>query len=133
MGFIITLYCSVGEVDAYAKEHGKEVWLCLSDDEKKSAVERANRQIHAWHGQKMLWKAGDFNFPCILQSIYIAKNGMAMDMAETATNASKGAFNDTINNIEAGAEVHFDEWAMAWMKRVMQKNRIERQPRFARG
>jgi len=133
MGVIFTLYCSVSEVEAYAKEHGIEVWICLSEDEKKSAVERANRQIHAWHSQKMLWKAGDFNFPCILQSIYIAKNGMAMDIAETATNASRASFNDTINAIEAGAEVHFDAWAMTLMKQVMSKNRIERQPRFARG
>ncbi len=133
MGVIFTLYCSVGEVEAYAKEHGQEVWLCLSDDEKKSAVERANRQIHAWHGQKILWKPADFNFPCILQSTYIAKNSMAMDIAETATNASRSTFNDTIKSIEAGAEIQFHEWAMALMKQVMRKNGIERQPRFARG
>lgn len=133
MGFVPTTYCHVGEVEAYAEQFGLEEWLCLSENQKKSSVERANRQIHAWHGQKMLWKAGDFNFPCMLQSIYVAKNAQAMDMAEIATNASSGSFSDTINAIEAGAEVHFEEWALRLMKQVMNKSDVNRQPRWSHG
>lgn len=133
MGLIITTYCQVSEVDAYAKQFGKTVWQCLGDEDKKSFVERANRQIHAWHGQAMLWQAGEFNFPCVLQSIYVAKNFAAMDLAEIANNSTSGSYGDSINSVEAGAEVQFDDWAMRLMQRVMDKQQVNRQPRFAHG
>lgn len=133
MGFIPTTYCQVSEVDAYAERNGLTEWTCLDDDEKLSMVEWANRMIHAWHSQKMLWKAGEFNFPCTLQAIYIAKNKDALNLAEIASNASSGSFNDSINSVEAGATPMFDTWAFTLMKQVMAKNQVESQPRFARG
>jgi len=133
MGVIFTTYCQVEEVNAYAKRFGKVDWLCQSDDDKKSFVERANRQIHAWHGQEMLWKPGEFNLPCILQAIYIAKNFPAMDLAEIASNASTAGFSDSINQVEAGANVKFEDWAFRLMKRVFSKNDINIQPRWVHG
>ena len=133
MGVIFTTYCQVQEVDAYAERFGLTDWSCRSDDEKKGFVERANRQIHAWHAQEMLWKPAEFNLPCILQTIYIAKNNDAMDLAEIANNASAGSFNDSINNVESGADVKFEDWAFTLMKRVLSLNQINNMPRWAHG
>lgn len=133
MGVVFSTYCHVSEVDAYAEQHKKNVWLCLSDDEKASIVERANRQIHAWHGQELFWQADGFNFPCILQSIYIAKNGAAMDIAEIAANASSGSYGDSINNVQTGADIQWDTWALVLMQKVISKHEVNRMPRFAHG
>jgi len=133
VSIVVTTYCSVGEVDAYANQYKKKVWLCQSEDNRASFVERANRQIHAWHGQAIMWQAGAFNFPCILQAVYIAKNFQAMDLAEIATNASSGSYSDSINSVDAGADVQFDSWAFTMMKNLMNKEQIIIQPRFAHG
>lgn len=111
-----TLYAEVSDVEEYAKEHGKQFWLILSESEKKDFVERASNKIHVFHNQGHLWRHSELVFACILQAVHFGKFAGSADIGEHAHNS--GGFSDGVTTAGGGKET-FDAYALALVKGVM--------------
>lgn len=111
MSFTLNPYTYPSQVDAYAQRHGKSFWLVLSEQEKRSFIEKATRQIVSYHGQG----PGFFNQAtqqaAILQSLYRAEYSDPITAGETAAMASDGSYSDSVHSISNGKEPGWDSLA----------------------